>query len=1020
MSIFKDTFKDYVKEQITARETLLDTRDTRPIEFQQYVSGKSPWARMVSFVDYKDSNDLAKTHVLYGGALYNIPSNTSTNKDDNPNLTRLRSNIAVKGGAYGSELGTFEYGIRPMPGIESISSRSMSAYGSLRETTVKYYAWDLKQLESLNILYMKPGYPVLVEWGWSLYLKDALSISTDFVHIDVFRNDVNIEVIYEKIKQYTRKHKGNYDANLGFIKNYSYTLLPNGGFECTTTIISMGDVINSLKINGGIAEISSQEDNNTNSDRSNDEFCKLLTDIGNQSVSYPDYENVRNSFPIRKSGESTSATTYSDLTKHVLLGDSGKTDVLPGGDVRYTKFINFGYFIHILNNYTSLFYSNGSVPSNLVSIELPFPEIQSNIGNGYCVSSVNAMSINNDVCFIANSEVQVLRGVPTNTASGLPTVDKFIPKVRFPERMNSNELIQFYYKDPINLGVIGNIYVNIGYLISTYISMQPSGNGTVLLGAYLKKILKDIEFTLGSVNDFDIFTIDNKAVIIDKHYVEPMNNTNYQNKFELSIMGTRTTVREHQVISKIFEEQSAMIAIAAQNRENVASIQSSTNVELNKNIYNRLYKSTSNRKTQDPDATTNTSVYRNTLKLCSFISSYIIPGKRPVYGDTTLSALNSFLNQLIVIGDGGTDYKAIVPITLQVKMDGLSGITIGEIFRIKANILPTEYRDKSVGFIVTRVNHEVNRHDWITTIESQFCLLDQKERYTATRNKSDEFLTNFNLEIGKNKIENIQALHYYNMLISLLSDFFNSDFIVSNSLYPTALNLSYDDSDSYLSRTEAQLKTYLFTYELSYNHALGALLSEIEFLTIQGITNGNSAFKIRPRLSAEELSSTPLSNFLHYYEGSIQSPNYSGLASPNTNIPLIPPDYVDFKKQNSVDYINYVIKNNSYYVYLNNYPKIQQMFDAVLDTAISKYLDKTSDFTKYYNVIENAINLGTGVTFSNYENLVIELYNSLVNISTAGVLSSKYINPNSIDQYGNINPEVMFLDNGIGIDFTLY
>jgi hypothetical protein len=44
----------------------------------------------------------------------------------------------------------------------------------------------------------------------------------------------------------------------------------------------------------------------------------------------------------------------------------------------------------------------------------------------------------------------------------------------------------------------------------------------------------------------------------------------------------------------------------------------------------------------------------------------------------------------------------------------------------------------------------------------------------------------------------------------------------------------------------------------------------------------------------------------------------------------------------------------------------------------------------------------------------------LIQIGTDGKASYKYINPNSIDQYGNINSEVMFLDTGVEIDFSLY
>jgi hypothetical protein len=57
-----------------------------------------------------------------------------------------------------------------MPGITEMSLRTIGAYGSLFETTVKFYAWDINQLNELEILFMRPGYSVLLEWGWSQYI----------------------------------------------------------------------------------------------------------------------------------------------------------------------------------------------------------------------------------------------------------------------------------------------------------------------------------------------------------------------------------------------------------------------------------------------------------------------------------------------------------------------------------------------------------------------------------------------------------------------------------------------------------------------------------------------------------------------------------------------------------------------------------------------------------------------------------------------------------------------------------
>ena len=56
------------------------------------------------------------------------------------------------------------YGIVPMPGITDATIKTKSAYGSLREAKVKFVCHNQRQLEILEMLYMRPGYNLLLEF----------------------------------------------------------------------------------------------------------------------------------------------------------------------------------------------------------------------------------------------------------------------------------------------------------------------------------------------------------------------------------------------------------------------------------------------------------------------------------------------------------------------------------------------------------------------------------------------------------------------------------------------------------------------------------------------------------------------------------------------------------------------------------------------------------------------------------------------------------------------------------------
>ena len=156
MSIFKDTFKQEIQDQLKARQDAIFERTPDAI---QYFNARNSWIRMSSAVNVDGNNELAKKHILQGGTLYE-------------NQAQLRSGVLTQNAAYSvlSPGGNpNRLGLRPMPGIIGIDVKSLSAYGSLREIEVKFIAWDIRQLEDLELLYMRPGYTALVEWGWAPY-----------------------------------------------------------------------------------------------------------------------------------------------------------------------------------------------------------------------------------------------------------------------------------------------------------------------------------------------------------------------------------------------------------------------------------------------------------------------------------------------------------------------------------------------------------------------------------------------------------------------------------------------------------------------------------------------------------------------------------------------------------------------------------------------------------------------------------------------------------------------------------
>jgi muramidase (phage lysozyme) len=250
MSIFKNTFSESVKKQLENRQKAALKRDAKSI---QYLNSRNAWVRMESSVDVNNDNgDLADRYVMFGGIIgpsYDKTRYTRegvTNNSTNQSIGAAYSNQSPKGEPY-------LRGIKPMPGIISVDVKSKTAYGSLREIVVKFQCWDIKQLEDLELLYMRPGYTVLIEWGWAPYLDnnspyELVTKKPTFYEI-INKPSPSKDQIWKDLFQKSKDSGGNYDAMFGYVRNYSWTARPDGGYDCETTIISIGEVIESLKAN---------------------------------------------------------------------------------------------------------------------------------------------------------------------------------------------------------------------------------------------------------------------------------------------------------------------------------------------------------------------------------------------------------------------------------------------------------------------------------------------------------------------------------------------------------------------------------------------------------------------------------------------------------------------------------------------------------------------------------------------------------------------------------------------------
>jgi hypothetical protein len=238
MSVFNSPIDAKIAASLRRRQNLMGKKSRTPQELT-FLNSNTSFVRLSSSVNVDGKSNLAEANVLAGGLLTYGRPHAGIGPDSKYAYSPRNSDGSVN-----------LLGVRPMPGITSVSIDNIGAYGSTRKATVNFQCWDVKQLEILEKLYMRPGYTVLLEFGRNLFLKDNGNIAPVIPKNDFFKDaNVNLLTYLNGLYEKSIEFEGNYDAFFGYIVNYSWTSRNDGGYDCKTEILSTGEVVESLKAN---------------------------------------------------------------------------------------------------------------------------------------------------------------------------------------------------------------------------------------------------------------------------------------------------------------------------------------------------------------------------------------------------------------------------------------------------------------------------------------------------------------------------------------------------------------------------------------------------------------------------------------------------------------------------------------------------------------------------------------------------------------------------------------------------
>jgi uncharacterized protein YggL (DUF469 family) len=859
MSIFKESFREYVRKQFRVRQAVIsrgnsdriglgstsriaelpaDTKGDIPrIQAGAFYSygQKQCVIRLSSLVDLMEDIGLdlggdrfesyrgetfARNFILEGGVLSDyerrdaegnrVVRKVAETRGGFPQSSK-RVNLSYGDPSIASNPDSDGYGAVPMPGIVDANVRTKSAYGSLREAKVNFVCHNLRQLEILELLYMRPGYPVLMEWGWTPHIKNDGSIENIFNSIsdnDSFWDDsqVNQKQLQDDILERKKSSNGNYDGFVGFVTNFSYTARADGGFNCTTELISMGEVIDSLKVPSvGFSSIDTSDFSELDEVEKKKIIYRSSLGVLMSEINYAVGTDVSISTDLREEalneGLDPAEINQGDLNTKAgeligfarknlreILGDDFIDQALierftvlkdkDGTEIQTkTGFIRWDALADLINKLvipsneknqkptrieTNLYRTNSNgAPALDPILYAKYTDSNDAIMDVSC--SPNVCILPHQFNDFQNDELKLKTSRIAHFGFGYAFGGwEWIKKAFTAEsQINETELPNLNITSEIADRRIGNIFIGVNFLVETFEKIFKN-NKDATLGEFLKAIWDGINnqcpmhnFGLRVDTEYtDIIQVIDLPITTDD-----IREIDFDTLFKFNVHSNDTIVREFKYDTQIPNALKATIAINAQAGATADDIDSVTFAAFNRSIKSRLhslsekfsekeassYASIQNTRQEKKDrlAELQQEIFEYNNLFFNLIDAQEDDDYESRFANikTIIKEAQSLENYLESSTSGYLKNQSIIPINLNLVIDGISGIIIGNVFRVDESRLPRAYRQRRVGFVVLGEEQNITAgQDWTTNIRGQIVLFPSgtnKHKFRETQGTSD-------------------------------------------------------------------------------------------------------------------------------------------------------------------------------------------------------------------------------------------------------------------------------------------
>jgi hypothetical protein len=304
-----------------------------------------------------------------------------------------------------------------------------------------------------------------------------------------------------------------------------------------------------------------------------------------------------------------------------------------------------------------------------------------------------------------------------------------------------------------------NIQMNVDYLYGVIDSLIQGPKEERTLNNLFTPIFKQLNDVLGGINDINFFYEESKFTyyIVDRSVQVEKSDVSL-----LNITGLKSTVTKFDFTTKLSPNLTTMLAISAQAGAADVGIEAEALLRWNEGLTDRIITTKSSKtsinttpfftppvspgvawsiqaaapppppetdpvKLKAAEQQTRRDTINETLGKCYNNSRIynrenidLAKTQYQYFSTTYLQSHNEESENSKSAGPAG-----IIPFEVNLEMDGISGIKVGQAFKINESIMPTKYNGV-VGFIVTGIDHSITANRWSTSLRAQTIILQGK------------------------------------------------------------------------------------------------------------------------------------------------------------------------------------------------------------------------------------------------------------------------------------------------------